>query len=267
MAAITAEYSRSRSAALVTTTSTIVVTAQAAQNHPSVPPHPSSTAPVKTLIIPVGSSRATTSIGHTQPTASTSSCSRPRGRPGCTRYQWPRSMASVTAPRKAAPANVRSSETAVLPPASSAAATSPMQPMATGTRSRIGGNSRPCMTVAGASTWRSMPVIAATRAVRRSCSARWPATPAWRRTIDTPSATRHVAATPSDAASRTGTTPNASPAAKAPAAISGVDPAQQPAVAEADLAPAGREPAERHPADRPLQQHRRGVEADHRAAG
>ena len=27
----------------------------------------------------------------------------PRARPGCTRYQWPSSMASVTAPRKAAP--------------------------------------------------------------------------------------------------------------------------------------------------------------------
>ena len=34
-------------------------------------------------------------------------------------------------------------------------------------------------------------------------------------------------------------------------------------VAEPDLATPGREPAERHPPDRPLQQHRRGVERDH----
>ena len=48
MAAITAEYSRSRSAARVTNTSTIVVTAQATQNQPSMPFQPSSTAPSST---------------------------------------------------------------------------------------------------------------------------------------------------------------------------------------------------------------------------
>ena len=39
--------------------------------------------------------------------------------------------------------------------------------------------------------------------------------------------------------------------------------AQQPPVAQTDLPPAGREPAERHAPDRPLQQHRGGVEGDH----
>jgi hypothetical protein len=46
-----------------------------------------------------------------------------------------------------------------------------------------------------------------------------------------------------------------------------VDPAQQPAVPQPDLAAPGREPAERHPAGGPLEQHRRGVEADHGRAG
>ena len=219
--------------------------------------------------MPVGSSRATTSIGHTHPRASTSSCSRPRGRPGCTRYQWPRSMASVTAPRNAAPASVRSSATAGLPPASRAAATRPTTPMATGTRSRTGGNSGPASSATAVTVdpRRSMPVIAATRAVRRSCSARWPATPALRRTIDTTSPTRQPAATPSEAdlADRHGA--ERDPGEERADGHQQVDAAQQPAVAEADLAAPCREPAERHPADRPLQQHGGGVEGDHTSGG
>ena len=66
---------------------------------------------------------------------------------------------------------------------------------------------------------RSMPVMAATRAVRRSCSARCPDTPAPRRSQDTTSATRVASTTPAAAASRTGTTPKARPQASAPAAI------------------------------------------------
>jgi hypothetical protein len=46
-----------------------------------------------------------------------------------------------------------------------------------------------------------------------------------------------------------------------------VDPAQQPSVAESDHAATGGEPAEEHSARRPLQQHRRGVEANHGRAG
>ena len=42
-------------------------------------------------------------------------------------------------------------------------------------------------------------------------------------------------------------------------------PPRRPAVAEADLAVAGRDPQEEQPAGRPLQQHRGGVEADHSA--
>jgi hypothetical protein len=52
-----------------------------------------------------------------------------------------------------------------------------------------------------------------------------------------------------------------------PRAHQGVDAAQQPAIAQADLAPAGGEPTERHPADRPLQQHGGGVEGDHASGG
>ena len=87
----------------------------------------------------------------------------------------------------------------------------------------MGGNSGPTGeppsgSSAGASTVRSMPVIAATRSLRRSYSALAPLTPAALRRIDTTRANRHVIITPTDAASRTGTTPNASPAASEPAA-------------------------------------------------
>ncbi len=50
----------------------------------------------------------------------TSSSSGPRARPGCTRYQWPSSMASVTAPRNAAPTRNRATASQAGPPASSA---------------------------------------------------------------------------------------------------------------------------------------------------
>ena len=42
-----------------------------------------------------------------------------------------------------------------------------------------------------------------------------------------------------------------------------VDAAQQPAVPDADLPPAGGDPQEEQATHRPLQQHRRGIEADH----
>ena len=197
-----------------------MATAQAAQNQPNTPPQPSSTAPVHTLTIPVGSSIASTSSGQIHRTASTSSLSSAAGSPGCTRYQWPSSIASVIAPRNAAPTRVRSSATVGFPPASRPAATRPTTPMATGTRSRAGGYSGPAGRVdAAAGAGRSIPVIAATRAVRRSCSARCPRTPARRRATDTTSPTTHPAATPSAAASRTGTTPKATPAANAPSAM------------------------------------------------
>ena len=63
-----------------------------------------------------------------------------------------------------------------------------------------------------------MPVMAATLALRRSCSARCPDTPARRRIQDTTSATPAATMTPADATSRTGTEPKASPHASAPAA-------------------------------------------------
>ena len=64
-----------------------------------------------------------------------------------------------------------------------------------------------------------MPVMAATRAERLSIRARSPATPALRRTIDTPSATPAAAITASDDASRTGTGSSQTPTANAPAAM------------------------------------------------
>ena len=63
-----------------------------------------------------------------------------------------------------------------------------------------------------------MPVIAATRALRLACSARWPRTPARRQAIETMRASRQPSATPSAAASRSGTAPKATPARKAPTA-------------------------------------------------
>ena len=64
-----------------------------------------------------------------------------------------------------------------------------------------------------------MPVMTATRALRRSCSACCPLTPAPLRATDTPRAPRAATTTPSEAASRTGTVSSSTPQAKAPAAI------------------------------------------------
>ena len=61
VAAITALYCRSFSAARVTPTSTIVVTAQAAHIHPRIPLYPSSTSPLSTDTMPMGQSMTATS--------------------------------------------------------------------------------------------------------------------------------------------------------------------------------------------------------------
>ena len=65
-----------------------------------------------------------------------------------------------------------------------------------------------------------MPVIAATRAVRRSCSARWPDTPASRWATDTARATAHERATRTALTSRTGLSSSRKPSHAAPAASS-----------------------------------------------
>ena len=200
---MTALYWRSLRAARVTPTNPIVVTAQAIHIQPRMPLYPSSIVPVITDPMPVGHSRTSTSNGHTMATQRTSSSSGARGMPGCTRYQCPRSMASVTAPRKAAPTTTRATDSAAGSPAEIPAATNPTSPMAGATRSRTGGNSG-----ASASTAprrRSMPVIAVTRALRASASARSPATPARRRCTETRSATPVATTTPTLATSRTGT--------------------------------------------------------------
>ena len=69
----------------------------------------------------------------------------------------------------------------------------------------------------GASTVRSMPVMAATRSLRRSCSIRAPLTPARLRRIETARANRQLIITPTDAASRTDD-PERQPGRKDPAA-------------------------------------------------
>ena len=197
------------------------MTAHIAHIQPSIPPHPSSIDPLITPSIPGGNSITITSAGQSHASAFTISFRSTRGSPGCVRYQWPSSIASDSAPMNAAPTSVRATATPVFPPASSAAASRPIVPMNTGTRSRIGGNSGPTGSSSrsrGASTVRSMPVIAATRSLRRSCSTRAPLTPARLRRIETASANRQLIITPTDAASRTGTTPNDSPAASDPAA-------------------------------------------------
>ena len=91
--------------------------------------------------MPTGHSITATSNGQMIATHRTSSSSGPRGMPGCTRYQCPRSMASVIDPRNAAPTTTRATDRASGSPAATPAATRPISPMIGATRSRRGGNS------------------------------------------------------------------------------------------------------------------------------
>ena len=119
----------------------MVVIAHAIQNQPNIPPQPSSIEPLMTLIIPVGSNITTTSTGVTTRNTVTSSPKMERGKPGCTKYQWPNNIASLTAPRKIVPTAMRAKFTAVSPgptAESNAATTSPTAPTAGATRSQRG---------------------------------------------------------------------------------------------------------------------------------
>ena len=95
-------------------------------------------------------------------------------------------MASVIEPRNAAPTTTRATERASGSPAATPAATRPTTPMIGATRSSAGGNSG--ASTSTASRWRSMPVMAVTRALRASTRSRSPATPAALRWIETSSA-------------------------------------------------------------------------------
>ena len=75
-------------------------------------------------------------------------------------------------------------------------------------------------------------------------------------TTDTTRATPVASTTPAEAASRTGTGSITGSRRTAADGHQPVDAAQQPAVAEADLAPPGGDPQEEQAADRPLQQER-----------
>ena len=121
----------------------IVAATQAIQNHPSIPLYPSSMVPFITEIIPVGHNRTANSNGQMYPVHRTSWFSGPRTSPGWTRYQWPRSMASVIAPKNRAPTNVRATAKTAGSPASIPAATNATRPKIGAIRSRMGGNSSP----------------------------------------------------------------------------------------------------------------------------
>src|SRR3954447_13379246 len=119
----------------------MVVAAHATQNQPTRTAYPPSIEPLSTDTIPIGHSSTRISNGHTSPTERTIVSKGPRVRPGCTRYQWPRSMASVTLPRNAVPAATRATDSATGSPALIPAATKPIEPMTGATTSSAGGKS------------------------------------------------------------------------------------------------------------------------------
>src|SRR3954468_326967 len=119
----------------------MVVAAAATQNQPSRPAYPSSIEPFSTDTIPIGHSSTRISNGQTSPTDRTIVSNGPRVRPGGTRYQWPRSIASVTLPRNAVPAATRATDSATGSPALIPAATRPIEPMTGATTSNAGGKS------------------------------------------------------------------------------------------------------------------------------
>ncbi len=171
--------------------------------------------------MPVGQRSTASSNGHARPVHQTSSTSGPRARPGCTRYQWPNSMASLTAPRNKAPTSVRATDNRAGSPASIPAASSATSPTTGATRSRMGGNSGTSGSNlrAFSRTSTSMPVISATRVLRCSSTTLWPATPARRRRTDTTKATTVATTTPAVATSLTGTVLNMRPTTSEPTAI------------------------------------------------
>ncbi len=106
--------------------------------------------------MPAGHKNTAISNGHAAAVHATSSFSGPRGRPGCTRYQWPSSIASLTLPRNTAPTSRRAAASRYGPPANCAAASRPIAPKIGATRSSAGGNSGPRsrVVVAGAADHR-----------------------------------------------------------------------------------------------------------------
>ncbi len=161
----------------------MVVMAQATQNHPSMP----AVAVVDGAVehrrpCPSGSAaRPRPRTATATPVQRTSSSSGPRARPGCTRYQWPSSIASVTAPRNAAPTSTRATDNqAGIARVDAGRGTRPTRPMAGATRSSTGRElgTPSCRTSARRGRCRSSPRRGRTAP---TCS-RWPATPALRRT-------------------------------------------------------------------------------------
>src|SRR4051812_34839068 len=93
--------------------------------------------------MPVGTSSSATSNGQIHADHFTSSLIGSRESPGCTRYQWPSSIASLITPRNAAPTSNRPADSAYGPPSAPAAPSSATNPNSGANRSSTGGNSGP----------------------------------------------------------------------------------------------------------------------------
>ena len=103
--------------------------------------------------------------GHNKPDHHTNSISGPRAKPGCTKYQCPNNMASLIAPKNSAPISTRATDNHAGSPALMPPATNATTPKRGANKSRCAGNSGPSEKVCSSL---SMPVMAATRAERRS---------------------------------------------------------------------------------------------------
>ena len=189
-----------------------------------------------------------------------------RARPGCTRYQWPSSIASVIDPEeRRADQHARHRQQRRV---AGGDAGGDQSGHPDDRRDQV--EHRRELGHAGVGPV-GAPVDAGHRRHPGRRAARPapapPPRPALRRTTDTPSATLagHHDGERRRLAHRHRVEPHAD--RERAGGHQDVDAAHQPAVADADLAAAGGDPQEQQPADRPLQQHGGGVEADHGERG
>ena len=212
--------------------------------------------------MPVGHRNTATSNGQATAVQRPAPSAGRAGRPGCTRYQWPSSIASLTLPRNTAPTSEARGREQVR--AAGELRRREQADRAEDRRDRgraTGGNSGAAVAASRAS---ARPIIAATRArraARTSSRPRTPARAALHRHRERDRASRPRTRSPRRRRRRAPRRDRrVRNTAAAPRHERAEDDADQPAVAEADLAAARRDPAEQQPAGRPLQQERRGVE-------
>ena len=206
--------------------------------------------------IPVGISQTTTSNGHSTATDRTSSWIGSRPRPGCTRYQWPSSIASVTAPRNTAPTTRRARLERVV--AADERGRADQRDHAGDRREQV----EPRIELRHARD-RGRRRRSGVAGHRRDARARRPRARAARARRRRGARTTQRARRPRPAPSRRADVADGRAGAgvararddRPRTAIAPNDAAQQPAVADADLAPAGRDPAEEQAAGGPLQEH------------